>query len=567
FFRCFGGIITSTNVNYAELLWEEFIQAIQTFLTDKANLGSPTKKGRKDNPYVIPYCRFTKLIICKADEVFTMPIPKELISNNIINASYYNAYLEMVAKHNRNVAAEKEGKKKHTTAKQPKPKFFKDKSSKPAPAPKPKLVDEPDEEPAHHEPEPEPEYQEATQPLPVVEGKGKTIAIEEQDAHSMLALHTPKRRSTTNQFILQRWSPATEEASTGPSTQPQDDASTNIVHESPSSTNAETDNQVNLEEKTAELDQGQVRSDPGKTPESRPQPEQEFIKEDQATPDPRVSRVVLVGPNPEPIHEEFMANVYPNVHGSLKLPADEHVILEEPLSSYGTLSSMKNLDDAYTFDDLFLNDKSTEDESGKHNMDSEVVSMVTILIHQVSSLISSLSTPIIDLSPPKLVSSTTQPPIFTTTTMTTATTTFVKEAVHIALQAPLKDRFREPSEADMKEILHQRIFESGSYKSLPEHVALYESLEASMDWANKDEFLAEKDMIGKKKLTLYESLEASMDWANKDEFLAEKDMSHKKCCGDQDPPPPPPDSDLSKKRIHDSGTSGSTQPSAPQSSA
>nr|GFD19965.1 hypothetical protein [Tanacetum cinerariifolium] len=33
------------NVDYAELIWEEFVQAIQTFLTDKANLGSPTKNG------------------------------------------------------------------------------------------------------------------------------------------------------------------------------------------------------------------------------------------------------------------------------------------------------------------------------------------------------------------------------------------------------------------------------------------------------------------------------------------------------------------------------------------
>ncbi|GKG59016.1 hypothetical protein Tco_0602725, partial [Tanacetum coccineum] len=37
----------------------------------------------------------------------------------------------------------------------------------------------------------------------------------------------------------------------------------------------------------------------------------------------------------------------------------------------------------------------------------------------------------------------------------------IKEAVHVALQAPLQDRFRELPEADMKEILHQRMFESG----------------------------------------------------------------------------------------------------------
>ncbi|GKE32007.1 hypothetical protein Tco_1451329 [Tanacetum coccineum] len=69
----------------------------------------------------------------------------------------------------------------------------------------------------------------------------------------------------------------------------------------------------------------------------------------------------------------------------------------------------------------------------------------------------------------------------------------VREAVHVALQAPLRDRFRELPEADMKEILHQRMFESGTYKSLPEHVALYEALEASMKRANRHEFLAEKD--------------------------------------------------------------------------
>ncbi|GJX35599.1 hypothetical protein Tco_0247156 [Tanacetum coccineum] len=81
------------------------------------------------------------------------------------------------------------------------------------------------------------------------------------------------------------------------------------------------------------------------------------------------------------------------------------------------------------------------------------------------------------------------------------------------------------------------MFESGTYKSHPEHVALYESLEASIERANQDE------------------------------FLAEKDKSRKRRCDDQDPPPPPPDSDLSKKKRHDTGTSGSKQPPAPQSFA
>ncbi|GKE29954.1 hypothetical protein Tco_1445338 [Tanacetum coccineum] len=177
------GIITSINVDYAELMWEEFIQAIQTFPTDKANLGSLTKNGRKDKPHVILYCRFTNIIICylgrthniyqrsasplhlakedlrlgnlkfvpkgEDDEVFGMPIPNELISNNIRNSPYYNAYLEMVAKHDQKIAAEKGGKKKPATAKQPKPKPAKDKSSKPAPAPKPKVTKEKPSKPSH----------------------------------------------------------------------------------------------------------------------------------------------------------------------------------------------------------------------------------------------------------------------------------------------------------------------------------------------------------------------------------------------------------------------------------
>nr|GEV08434.1 zinc finger, CCHC-type [Tanacetum cinerariifolium] len=105
-----------------------------------------------------------------------------------------------------------------------------------------------------------------------------------------------------------------------------------------------------------------------------------------------------------------------------------------------------------------------------------------------------------------------------------------KEAVHIALQAPLRDRFRELPEANMKEILHQRMFESGSYKSLPKQVALYEALEASMKWENMDE------------------------------FLAEKDKSRKRHHDDQDPLPPPLDLDPSNKRRHDLGASGSTHP-------
>nr|GEZ29848.1 retrotransposon protein, putative, unclassified [Tanacetum cinerariifolium] len=143
FFRCFGGIITHTNVDYAKLMWEEFIQVVQTFLTDKANLGIVNKKDKKIKPHGIPYCQFTKLIIC---------------------------YLRR--KHNIN---QREG-----------------------------------------------------------------IAIDEQAAQSLLKLQAPKKMSTTDQYIFQRQIPVTEEASTGASTQPEDDTSASIVCNTSSPTDAET---------------------------------------------------------------------------------------------------------------------------------------------------------------------------------------------------------------------------------------------------------------------------------------------------------------------------------------
>nr|GEW65031.1 retrovirus-related Pol polyprotein from transposon TNT 1-94 [Tanacetum cinerariifolium] len=61
----------------------------------------------------------------------------------------------------------------------------------------------------------------------------------------------------------------------------------------------------------------------------------------------------------------------------------------------------------------------------------------------------------------------------------------VTDAVDWAMQAPLQNRFRDLPEADMKEILHQRMWETDSYKSHEDHMQLYEALEKLM---NPDHF-------------------------------------------------------------------------------
>nr|GFC37776.1 hypothetical protein [Tanacetum cinerariifolium] len=95
--------------------------------------------------------------------------------------------------------------------------------------------------------------------------------------------------------------------------------------------------------------------------------------------------LALAGPDPEPTHDEFMADIYHKIQESLMFPEDEHVFIEDPINSTGTLYSMKNLEDAFTIGDQFITDKSTEDEPEKPNVEAEVVSMVTVPIYQASS--------------------------------------------------------------------------------------------------------------------------------------------------------------------------------------
>nr|GEX92441.1 histone deacetylase 14 [Tanacetum cinerariifolium] len=225
----------------------------------------------------------------KDDEVFGMKIPNELITEGVRRAHYYKGYLEMLAKHEQKIAAEKKVVQGQA--------HVGDVAIR-------ELIAE------------------ASRPLPMVEGKGKEIAIEEQVAQSMLALHTLKKR----------------------------------IRETPSPADAETDANIDKKSQTFDNTTQNLRS-----------------------------RVFTLG--------------------------------------------------------------------------------LWDLPHKFNQTVNEV----------------------------------VKEAVHVAFQAPLRDHFRELLEADMKEILHQRMFNSGSYKSLHEHVALYEALEASMERANRDEFLVKKDKSRKRR--------------------------------------------------------------------
>ncbi|GJY72207.1 hypothetical protein Tco_0475910, partial [Tanacetum coccineum] len=472
-------------------------QAIQTFLTDKANLGSPTKRGRKDKPHVISYCRFTKLIICHLGRIHNIH-QRSTSPFHLAEEDLRLGNLKFIPKgeedeHDQKVTAEKEGENKSTSTKQPKPKPAIEKSSKPAPAPKPKVTKEkPSKASTAKPPKPKPAKEKSTKATPLQKaGKGKVAKVrnvkssfqlvdepDEEPAHSE---PEPEHQGEGEEFDMEREAirplpvrvearrtPATKEASTGPSTQPQDDTAANIVCDSPSPADAET---------RVESDKTNSRGDI------------EILQ----------------------IAEEIGEDVTNQVQESLNFSADEHVIIEDPLSATGTLSSMKNLEDAYAIGDQFINDKSTDDEQEYSMVGSNLTTTTTTPLppppqqqsttkSELAERVTTLEKKLSDLEQTnKNLDNTTRnlgSRVYTLELrdlphkIDEAVHENVKEVVQITLQAPLRDRFRDLSEEAMGE------------------------------------------------------------------FLDEKDKSYKRRRDDQDPLPPPPDSDLSKRRRHDTGASG-----------
>nr|GEY59071.1 hypothetical protein [Tanacetum cinerariifolium] len=99
----------------------------------------------------------------------------------------------------------------------------------------------------------------------------------------------------------------------------------------------------------------------------------------------------------------------------------------------------------------------------------------------------------------------------------------VTDAVDWAMQALLRNRFRDLPEADMKEILHQRMWETDSYKTHEDHMKLYKALEKSMNRNHSEELLKDLAEARKKKKKRCDSPKTSP-----------RSPPH------QPPPPPPP---------------------------
>nr|GEU34287.1 hypothetical protein [Tanacetum cinerariifolium] len=574
------GIVNRAHIDYAEKIWEEFTQSIHTFIEDKKNLDQHTHKKKKATLIVISSIRFTKLIIYYLQskhkfhprpdsplhlpnkkhvlgylkfsakgtkrEVFGMPIPGNLIIDDIQGEPYYKEYLKKVAKHQRYLAGEKGGDPdspalkptKATKKSKPsvpkadlRPPIIKPASSqqpepKPAPA---KSVDDsvdegiPEKEPRFDDEEADVEraLEESLksvydaprgplssvvvrepesgkyQPLLEVQGKGKEKVTDEQVALDLFTLQTPKKKSHADQFIFQRHTSTPTESS---------------GHDESSSLYAEL---------------GLTDSEAGPNPG------------DAAASQPQSSPVVHAGPNlkhmdleamdvstqphPEQMDKGFTATAYPKVHENLKLTVKEHVILEEPASSTGTVSSLQHIAKDLSFGNLFFNDKPSKADNEKTTAKTEAESMVTVIIQQDTSLIPPMTTPIIDLTlrpDSPNVNRPLQATAIETTMITTTITTHlpppqpqqsttdsmlmkrISELEQIMTNLIQDNKHleeRDLLEADMKEILHQRMWETNSYKAHEDHMMLYEAREKSMNRDHTDELLKDLAEARKKK--------------------------------------------------------------------
>ncbi|GJW36649.1 hypothetical protein Tco_0059569, partial [Tanacetum coccineum] len=396
------GIVTQTNVDHAELIWEEFTQGIQTFFSHKASHKASLKNPKKKvTPLLIPYGRFSKVIIYylasnnnihrrpdsavhhtgddyvlgnlkfvpkgESVEVFGMAIPDPLITEAIQQSSYYPKYLKMVAENTKKTPQESASVQPATKRATPKKPTTTTpvKQSKPAPPPTKKpskrklpqkirkgkptfqLVDEEDEAQQESIPQREDDdpdldlakklsleahqekgeeegndadleraiklsldptflpqgrapvggvtirdpVSETTSKLHETVGKGKAVVSEEQVAHSLIDMSKKKR--TTDQFILARRDQTPPDSQTGPSSQPEDDTSEKVIHESSSTSDSErTESETDTAAPKGDKDQGKVDSSTVTSGVSI----HVLV--------PEKAHVALAGPDPKPMKED-----------------------------------------------------------------------------------------------------------------------------------------------------------------------------------------------------------------------------------------------------------------------
>nr|GEW90388.1 histone deacetylase 14 [Tanacetum cinerariifolium] len=322
-------------------------------------------------------------------EIFGMPIPGRLITANIQAAPYYQEYLENVAKHRGFLAGETRSTQDLPTPRPAKPtrkSYVSRNTRRSRGSPKSVGESEAEEVPAQEPQGPlppvvirEPESGKY-QPLPEVPGKGKAKVSEEQVAHDLLSLQKHKKTSPADQYIFQR-RVSEPIASSFLDVSPYEvlgqldseeesekvmlrvEKSSQDEGQAGPDPNAQAEGQTGSD--TGAQAEGQAGSNPDETSKGQAGSNPDESSKGQAGPDPGNAKArvqftsspmvharsdrehmdtdvanVSLQPSTEQLYEGFTVTIYPNVQENLKLAVEEPVLLEEPASSPGTLSSL-----------------------------------------------------------------------------------------------------------------------------------------------------------------------------------------------------------------------------------
>nr|GEV68402.1 hypothetical protein [Tanacetum cinerariifolium] len=267
-------------------------------------------------------------------------------------------------------------------------------------------------------------------------------------------------------------------------------------------------------------DEGQAGPNPSDQDEGQTGPNPDKQDEGQAGPNP--GDAIASQPLPSPV-----------VHAGPNL---EHIDLE--VIDFSTQPHPEQIDKGFTattypkakdlsFGDLFFNDKPSEANSENTTAEIKAELMVSITIHQDTSSIPPMTTPVIDLtSRPESLN--VHRPLQATATETKTTTTkihppppqpqqsttdfmlmkCISKLKHIManliqdnkhLEERLDSHRAYLPEADVKEILHQRMWETNSYNTHEDHMMIYEALEKFMNRDHSEELLKDLAEAWKKK--------------------------------------------------------------------
>ncbi|GJV65652.1 hypothetical protein Tco_1476480 [Tanacetum coccineum] len=497
------GIVNQAHINYAERMWEEFTQSIHTFIEDKKNLAQHTQGKKKATLIVISNVRFTKLIIYYLQskhkfyprpgsllhfsneehvlgylkfsakgtkrEVFGMPILNDLITNDIRGEQYYNAYLEKVAKHQRYLAGEEV-------------------SDPDSPAPKPELgLTDSESESDEEVPGIDAGVQDKGQagPNPGEQDEGQA-GLNPDDA-------APSQPSLSHVVLV------------GPDLEHMNlEASDTLIQPNPEQMDEEftTTAYPNVQENLKLPTEGEVRLEEPASSAGTLSSLQNLDKELSFTNKFLAEKSQEDEPEKTNIEAEVQSMVTVPIHQDtssvplMTTPAIDLTVSQPvPTAVQAPLPTLTATATATTTTTTTL---PLPPQPQQGSSDSILIQRIGELEQHMADLVQanlaleermdkhgSRLYKLENLNIPHQVSK--------------AVDEIVTDAVDWAIQAPLRDRFRDLPEADMKEILHHRMWESNSYQAHEDHKMLYEALEKSMARDHTDQLLTDLAEARRKK--------------------------------------------------------------------